>query len=68
MFVNKDVQFRPAGGGISCRVNDRVRRVKNTTYAVGPQTEHVPRWKPDSPAAAWYAFFFLQKIHMVNFL
>jgi len=26
-FVKKDGFFRPAGGGISCRVNDRVTRV-----------------------------------------
>jgi hypothetical protein len=34
-FVKKDGFFRPVGGEISCRVNDRVSRVTNTTYAVG---------------------------------
>jgi len=32
--VNKAGFFRPAGGGIACRVNDRVRRINNRTYAV----------------------------------
>jgi hypothetical protein len=33
-FVQNDGFFRPAGGGISCRVNDRVPPVIDTTYAV----------------------------------
>ncbi len=37
-FVKKDRIFRPAGGGISCRINDRVTRVNYTSYAVGVWT------------------------------
>ena len=33
-FVKKDGIFRPAGGGISCRINDRVTRVNTRTYAI----------------------------------
>jgi len=29
---------------------------------VDMQTGHLTRWKPDSPAAAWYLFFFCTKI------
>jgi len=65
--VNKDGIFRPAGGGISCRVNDRVRRVIYRSYAVGMQTGRFTRWKPDSPAAAWDVFSFVHKnVHIVN--
>jgi len=38
LFLKKDVLFRPAGGGISCRVNDRVTFVNDTMYAVRVQT------------------------------
>jgi hypothetical protein len=35
MFVQKDVQFRPAGGEMSFQVRDRVSPVKIRSYAVG---------------------------------
>jgi hypothetical protein len=41
-FVNKDGFFRPAGGGVTCRVNDRVTRVSYTTYAVRIVPARVP--------------------------
>jgi len=31
------------------------------SYAVGTHIGHVPKWKPDSPAAAWYMLIFLHK-------
>jgi hypothetical protein len=31
------------------------------SYAVDMQTGHPTRWKPDSPAAAWYFFLFHKK-------
>jgi len=41
---------------MSFRVSDHVTRVNYTTYAVGVQTGRSTRWKPASPAAAWYTF------------
>ena len=32
--------------------------INNRSYAVGIQTGRLTRWKPDSPAAAWYCFIF----------
>jgi hypothetical protein len=65
LFCKKDGICRPAGGGISCRLNDCVSRVSlcflcynvldDTTYAVDVQTVRFTQWKPDSPAAAWFA-------------
>ncbi len=46
---------------MSFRVSDRVSRVIYRTYAVGVWTGRLPRWKPDSPAAAWYCFFLFTK-------
>jgi len=65
--VKKHGIFRPVGGGISCRVNDRVTRVINRTYAVRP----IPAWcrtrTPASPAAAWYCLIFVYKnLHKVQ--
>jgi hypothetical protein len=68
MFVKKDARFRPAGGE-SGRLSrqmpgfgtDRVTPVIHTTYAVAMQTGRLMRWKPDSPAAAWYSFFLFHK-------
>jgi len=57
-FARKDGIFRPAGGDISFRGRDRVTRVNHRTYAVPIQTGRLTRWKPDSPAAAWYFFVF----------
>jgi hypothetical protein len=39
-FVKKDGFFRPAGGGISYRVNDRVSRVNDRSYAVTDLEAH----------------------------
>ncbi len=44
-----------------CQVNDHVTRVIDTTYPVDMQTGRFMRWKPDSPAAAWYFFIFFTK-------
>jgi hypothetical protein len=46
-FVKKDGFFRPAGGGISYRVNNRVSRVINTSYAV---TDQETDWAADRVA------------------
>jgi len=51
--VKKHEIFRPAGGGISCRVNDRVTRVIDRRYTVGSQPGVYQDNRPDSPAAAW---------------
>jgi hypothetical protein len=38
-----------------------------SSYAVRVQTGRLTRWKPDSPAAAWYVFFFFTNIlHVVQ--
>jgi|GEM_PF-3562438 len=42
-FLNKVVFFHPAGGEIPCRVNDRVRPVIHTSYAVDLQTGRLSR-------------------------
>jgi len=31
------------------------------SYTVDDQTGRLTRWKPDSPAAAWYCFIFFTK-------
>jgi len=43
------------------RVRNRVTCVIDTSYAVSIQIERLTRWKPDSPAAAWYCFLFSTK-------
>jgi hypothetical protein len=37
------------------------RLTANWYYAVDIQTGRLIRWKPDSPAAAWYAFYLFHK-------
>jgi hypothetical protein len=40
--------------------NDAMR-ANDTRYAVVLQTGRLIRWKPDSPAAAWYVIFLFTK-------
>jgi hypothetical protein len=43
IFGEKDDFFRPARGGISCQVNDRVTPVNNRNYAARVQTGRLTR-------------------------
>jgi len=47
---------------MSFRVSDRVTPVIDTTYTVLVQTGRLTQSKPESPAAAWYAFYLSQTI------
>jgi len=66
-FRKKNGRFRPAGGEISFRVNDRLTRMVDLMYVVDNKSGVSLGESSVVPAAAWCVFFFFTSIfHFVQ--